>query len=187
MEIENSKAAFCETFSANPPSGVIPGPLRSIPGNRHRRNQRSCVVSLRIFDQLNRRSGLRYLAVPHHHSTVANPLHDAQIMGNEQVGKAELLTKLHQQIDYLRLNRDIESRNRLIANDELRFHCHSARNANPLALPAGKLVGITINHVRRQSHFLQPMRSHIRSIPFEQSMLDKPFRQNLLHCQSWIQ
>ena len=60
-----------------------------------------------------------------------------------------------EQVDDLRLNRDVESGHGLVADDELRIHCERAREADALALPAGELVGKAIRCVRRQSDDLE--------------------------------
>ena len=48
-----------------------------------------------------------------------------------------------QEVENLRLNGNIECRNRFIGNDQLRLEHHGARNSDPLALPAGKLMRIS--------------------------------------------
>ena len=46
----------------------------------------------------------------HHRDAMADVLHHRQIMCDEQVGQPELVLQVHQEIDHLRLNGDIESR-----------------------------------------------------------------------------
>jgi hypothetical protein len=44
----------------------------------------------------------------------------ARIVRDEQVGQLELVLQVHQQVDDLRLDRDVERGDRLVADDQLR-------------------------------------------------------------------
>ena len=46
--------------------------------------------------------------------------HHREVVGDEQVGEAELLLQVFEQVDDLRLDRDVERRDRLVADDQLR-------------------------------------------------------------------
>jgi hypothetical protein len=50
---------------------------------------------------------LRDLSQVHHGDAVADVLHDTQVVGDEQVGQAELLPEVLQQVDHLFPDRDI--------------------------------------------------------------------------------
>ena len=63
-------------------------------------------------------------------------------MGDEQIGQAHFVLQLVKHIDDLSLDGDIQCRNRLVADNELRVQCESPSDADALALTAGKLVGI---------------------------------------------
>eukprot|EP00873_Tetraselmis_striata_P030048 jgi/Tetstr1/450312/TSEL_037348.t1 len=67
------------------------------------------------------------------------------------VGQPEALTQIHEQIDDLRLDRDIERGDSFITHHELGIDCQSASNANALALSAGKLMRETGLGARVQS------------------------------------
>ena len=54
------------------------------------------------------------------------------------------MTQIIQQIDNLRLNGNIQRRNRLVADDKFRSYRKRSRNADTLSLSAGKLMGITV-------------------------------------------
>ena len=58
-----------------------------------------------------------------------------------------------QQIDDLRLDRHVERRHRLVADDQLRLEDHRPRDADALALAAGELVRIAVDHLRRRPTF----------------------------------
>ncbi len=75
---------------------------------------------------------------------------DGKIVRDEKIRQAELLLQIFEQIDDLRLNGDVERRDRLVANDEFRINGERACDADALALAAGKLVRITVGVIRLQ-------------------------------------
>jgi len=72
---------------------------------------------------------------------IADVLNDGEIVGNEEVSKVELFLEVHQKVDDLSLNRDIEGTDWFVANDELRFDGEGPGNADALALASAKFVG----------------------------------------------
>ena len=54
-------------------------------------------------------------------TSVGDVLDDADVVRDEQVGQAELALQLAQQVQDLRLHRDVERRGRLVADDQLRL------------------------------------------------------------------
>ena len=63
-------------------------------------------------------------------------------MGDEQIGQAEPVAKVGQEVEDLRLDRHVQRRDGFVADDELGFHRERARDADALALPAGELVRV---------------------------------------------
>jgi hypothetical protein len=59
------------------------------------------------------------LAEIHHGDAVGDVLHDRQVVRDEDVGEAEAGLQVAQQVDDLRLDRHVERRDRLVADDEL--------------------------------------------------------------------
>jgi hypothetical protein len=55
----------------------------------------------------------------HDGRAVAHVPDHAQIMGDEKIGKLELLLKIPEKVEHLRLDGDIQGRNRLVADNEL--------------------------------------------------------------------
>ena len=49
-----------------------------------------------------------------------------------------------QQVQHLRLDRDVERRHRLVGDQQLRLQRERARDADPLALAAGELVRVAV-------------------------------------------
>ena len=56
----------------------------------------------------------------HHRHPVRDMPHNRQVVGDEEVGEALLLLQILQQIDDLRLHRNIQRRDRLIAHHKAR-------------------------------------------------------------------
>ncbi len=71
----------------------------------------------------------------HHADTVADVLHDGQVVGDEQVCQTELPPQVEQQVQDLRLDRHVERRHRLVADDEIRGQRERACDSDALALP----------------------------------------------------
>ena len=63
-------------------------------------------------------------------------------MSDEQIRHAELLLQLLEHVDYLRLYRNVERGDRLVADDELGIDGEGPRYADPLALTAGEFVRV---------------------------------------------
>ena len=70
-------------------------------------------------------------------------LHHRQVVGNKQISDVSLFLQIIQQIENLRLDRDIQRRDRLIADDEIGIERQSAGDADALPLAAGKFVRIS--------------------------------------------
>ena len=74
--------------------------------------------------------------------------HHRQIVRDEQVRKPELAPEILQQIHDLRLNRNVERRDGLVADHELRLERDGAGDADALPLPSRKLVRVPIERAR---------------------------------------
>jgi len=77
---------------------------------------------------------------------------DEALVGDEEQREAKLLLQILQQVDDLRLNRDVERRDRLVADDQFGLGRERPGDADALALTAGELVRITIAVLRIQTH-----------------------------------
>ena len=65
-----------------------------------------------------------------------------EVVRDEQIGQAELAPQPRQQIDDLRLHRNVQRGHRLVAHHEVRLQHQRAGDADALALAAGELVRI---------------------------------------------
>jgi hypothetical protein len=84
------------------------------------------------------------LAEVHHRHARGDVLHHRQVVSDKDIGQAEAPLQVLQQVDDLRLDRDVERRHRLVADDELRLDRERARDADALALAAGEFVRIAL-------------------------------------------
>ncbi len=65
-------------------------------------------------------------------------------MGDEQEGQAEIRLHAGQEIEDLSLDRQIQGRDRLVADHEFRLEDERAGNSDPLALAAREFVRIAV-------------------------------------------
>ena len=72
---------------------------------------------------------------------IADVFNDGEVVGDKEVSKVELFLEIHQKVDDLGLDRDIEGTDRFVADDKLRFDSEGAGDADALALTSAKFVG----------------------------------------------
>ena len=123
--------------------------LRLIARVRHRHREQQ-----RLGVRMQRRGEQRLLvgvfddaAEIHHRDAVADVLDHREIVRDEQVSEPHLALQVDHQVQDLRLDRDVERRHRLVADDQLRLERERAGDADALALAAGELVRIVV-HLR---------------------------------------
>src|SRR6516225_9789193 len=130
-------------------------------GHRYGGKQRPCI---RVFSlPINGFTGrdLHDLAKVHNRHAVADVLHHTQIMRDKEVGEMHLFLQFLEQIDNLRLDRYVERRHGLVADDELRTHGESAGDADPLTLSAAELVWIARVMIFAYSQLMQQLHDPI--------------------------
>jgi len=69
--------------------------------------------------------------------------HDVQSMADEEASQSEARAKVVEEVDDLRLNREIERRHRLVCHQEFGAQRDGAGDRDPLPLAARELVGVT--------------------------------------------
>ena len=126
-------------------------------GHRHRQQQRLGVGMQRLREQRALVGVFDDAAEIHHRDAVADVLDHREIVGDEQIGEPELALQVHQQIEHLRLDRDVERGHRLVADDQLRLQRERAGDADALALAAGELVRIVVHLRRPQADLLEQL------------------------------
>ena len=67
-------------------------------------------------------------------------LDHAEIVADEQIGEVEVGSELHEEIQHLRLDRDVERGDRFVADQQLGLDGQRTRDADARALAAGELV-----------------------------------------------
>jgi hypothetical protein len=94
------------------------------------------------------RAGLDDLAEVHDGDVVGDMLHHGKVVGDEDVGEAEPLLEVAQQVENLRADRNVERRDRFVAYDQLRLDRDGPCNGDALALATGKFVRIALCKAR---------------------------------------
>ena len=108
--------------------------------DRHGRQQRLGVGMQRHLEQALLVGHLDDAAEIHDGDAMRDVLDHGEIVRHQQVGELVLVLQVHQQVDDLRLDRDVERRDRLIADDQLRVERQRPGDADALALAARELV-----------------------------------------------
>jgi len=78
-----------------------------------------------------------------------------EIVGDEEVGKAELLLEYFHRVQHLRLDRNVQRRDGFVADDEIGIDRQRSREIDALALPAGERVGKPVVVARIEPHLLE--------------------------------
>ena len=133
-------------------------------------------------------ANLHDAAEVHDRHAVADVLHHAQVVGDEQVGKVHLFLELGQQVDDLRLDGHVQGRDRFVADDDQRIQGQRPGDADALALAARKLVGIPV-HVRRvQADTLHELRHPLSDfVPREVQVVADRFGDDVAHGHARVQ
>ncbi len=110
-------------------------------------------------------------AQKHHGNPMADTLDDRHVVADEQVGQPELLLQVEHEVDDLRLDRDVEGRDGLVGDDDLRVEGKRAGDAQALPLAAGEfmreacgLPGIEADPVHQMGDPLAGFRSRRASV-----------------------
>ena len=108
--------------------------------------QRPRVGMARIGQHLGRRPGFHGLAGVHDGDGIAELGDDAEVVRHEQHGDAEFLGERFQQLQDLQLRGDVERGGRLVGDDQRRAAGERAGDHQALALAAGELVRVALEH-----------------------------------------
>ena len=91
----------------------------------------------------------------HHRDAMADVLDHGEVVGDEQVGEFQFLLQVHQQVDDLRLDRHVERRYRLVADDQVGAEGERTGDADALALAAGEFVRVGAHRGRPEADSLE--------------------------------
>ena len=127
-------------------------------GNRRRRRQQQEGIRvLRVVKDVDRWSGFDHLAGVHDAHAVGNLSDDGNVVRDVEDAHAQITLDLLELTEDLVLNDDVESRRRLISDDELRITGQGHGDNRPLPHAARKLVGIPIHHLWIKSNHLEQL------------------------------
>ncbi len=73
-------------------------------------------------------------------------------MRDEEVGQPELFLQVFEQVERLRLHRNVQRRNRFVAHDQPGAQGQRARDADALALPAAEGIRVAVHVLRLEAH-----------------------------------
>ena len=116
-------------------------------------------------------------------------LHDREVVGDEQHREAEFLLQILQQVDDLRLHRDVERADRFVADDQVGIGRERAGDADALALAAGEFMRPAANRIPRQPHLVHQAgdpRFQIGGILRHAEIADR-FRQDVAHPHAGVE
>ncbi len=109
-------------------------------------------------------------------------------MRHENHRQMQPLLQLQEQIDHLRLHRNVERRHKLIGNDDVGLDSKRPGNADALALAARKLMRITTRSILRQAHEFQELGDAAGNIGGRSHLVDaQRLADDLLHRHAWIE
>ena len=120
-----------------PAAGRPPAVLRV--GRRDRARPAPACTGARARATSRGRAALHHRAGVQHDDVVADAPHDLEVVRDEQVAEAELACRSQQQVEDLRLHRDVERRDGLVADHQVGLGGERAGDREPLALAAGQL------------------------------------------------
>ena len=98
---------------------------------------------------------LHGVAQVHDQYLVGNVAHDAQVVRDKQIGQAQRLLQVLQQIENLGLDGHVQCRHRLVGHDQRGVEHQGPRNGNALALTAGEHMRIALGRFCAQSNALE--------------------------------
>ena len=149
-----------------PQVGQAAGDRREAPGMRTvgagQRGQQSLGVGMaRAAQHFARHTRLGQAPRVKHGDAVAQPIDDAEIVADQQHGQAASLSKLVEQGQDLRLDRDVQRGGGLVEQKQVGLAGQRRGDADALLHAAGQLVRIAAHHLgrARNAHFGQQFRA----------------------------
>ena len=94
---------------------------------------------------------LDHAAKAHHHNLVADVAHDGKVVRYEDKRESEIFLKIHQEVNHLCLDRDVQRRDGFITDDKLRSSDQRPRDAHPLRLPTREFMRVAIGEIGRKA------------------------------------
>ncbi len=98
---------------------------------------------------------------------------DREVVRNVEIGEGVVALEVLQQVDDLRLDRDVERGHRLVAHDEVRPHCECTGDPDTLPLATGELVGVSLGELRAQANFAQGLNHAVVRLAAGRELMDE--------------
>src|SRR5215203_903803 len=109
-------------------------------------------------------------------------------MRDEDQRKPKLVLQLQKQVHDLGLNRHVERGDRLVGDDDFRLHREGTRDADSLALAAGKLMWVAARRFARQMDEVQEAVHACVYFRCRNNSMDREsLRETLADCQTRIE
>src|SRR5215472_8246800 len=93
-------------------------------------------------------------------------------MRDKEIGQVELTLQALQQVEYLRADRDIQCRDRLVGDDELGIDGKGASDSYALALPTAELVRVAVNVFGSQANHAQEFECPLANLIIRRDTVD---------------
>ena len=110
-------------------------------------------------------------------------------MGNEKIGQSTVLFQTVQKVQNLRTDGNVQCGDRLIGNDEFRFHYQRAGNTDTLSLSAGELMRESGCELRKKSYLTERFlhfRFSVRII-LVQMVVEQSLGNNIIYFGTFVQ
>ena len=86
------------------------------------------------------------------------------------------------------MNGDVESRDRLIGNNEFGLSRERSPNSNTLSLPARELMGVFANKVSRKTHVVHELGDvTVKVCSLTNTMQQQRLGERIVNCHAWVQ
>ena len=86
----------------------------------------------------------------HNPNVVRYALDDRNIVTDEEEGQSQVRLQFREEVQHLRLHRDVERRDRLVGYDQARMGRDCAGDRNALPLSSGQFVRVAANETARE-------------------------------------
>ncbi len=142
-----------------------------------------------VVKELNGVGQLDEVTQIHDTDAVADMLDDREVVGDEEVGKVVPLFQVLEEVDDLGLDGHVEGGDRLIADHEAGLDGQAPGDADALALAAGELVGVSMEHVWGQAALLHDLDGVVLlalAVLLEEVVGQQPLADDLTHRHAGV-
>ncbi|MNU64624.1 hypothetical protein D3C71_539060 [compost metagenome] len=119
---------------------------------------------LRVLENCGSRADLDDFAQIHDRHPMGDAFHHRHVVTDEEEGDAERRLQFHHQVDNLCLHGNVQRRDGLIGDDQLRVQHKRTRYADALTLAAGELVWKSFDRIRPQADAAQNFRDLLHGL-----------------------